>query len=137
MRQKFTAAAETGRISTGPMQTAVGDRHGQFVLYCPNGQQLNVIVSCAEIAREIAIEDGLDPIKWAWDHVSVHVAGRKTTPTWEQMCFVKNQFWDEHECVIQFHPRTKDYVNIHTGVLHLWKWFYDCGGQAMPPLEMV
>jgi hypothetical protein len=44
-------------------------------------------------------------------------------------------FWAEDECVVQFHPAKKDYVNIHPFTLHLWKptesWL------PAPPKEMV
>lgn len=58
-----------------------------------------------------------------WEHVSVHLTvGKKAkTPTWEQMCFVKDLFWSKEDCVIQFHPAESDYVNMHEHVLHLWR----------------
>lgn len=62
-----------------------------------------------------------------WEHVSVSCEFRKgkqwrtRIPTWEEMCFVKDLFWDEDEVVIQLHPAKKDYVNVHPHVLHLWK----------------
>jgi len=58
-----------------------------------------------------------------WEHVSVHVIedGQQQTPTWDEMCFVKSLFWDEEDCVIQYHPAKKDYVNCHEHVLHLWR----------------
>lgn len=37
-----------------------------------------------------------------WEHVSVSLSNR--CPTWEEMCMVKDIFWGEDECVIQFHP---------------------------------
>lgn len=36
------------------------------------------------------------------------------------MCFVKDLFWSDDECVIQFHPPHSDYVNYHPHCLHLW-----------------
>jgi hypothetical protein len=58
-----------------------------------------------------------------WEHVSVHVFnGRRTyTPTWIEMCQVKDLFWDAEDLVIQFHPRASEYVNNHPNVLHLWR----------------
>ena len=55
-----------------------------------------------------------------WDHVSV--SNKNKIPTWAQMCQVKNLFWDEEDCVIQFHPPKKEYVNFHEFTLHLWKF---------------
>jgi len=58
-----------------------------------------------------------------WEHVSVHIEEYKKseTPTWDEMCLIKNTFWDEEDCVIQFHPPKSEYVNQHENVLHLWR----------------
>lgn len=60
-----------------------------------------------------------------WEHASVSVSriGEKQTrcPTWGEMCWVKNLFWDETDCVIQYHPAKSEYVNMHPFVLHLWR----------------
>lgn len=56
-----------------------------------------------------------------WEHVSVTIAGPKRPPNWEEMCFVKNLFWDEEETVAQFHPKKSEYVSYHANCLHLWK----------------
>lgn len=58
-----------------------------------------------------------------WEHVSVHAyEGKKTrTPTWDEMCHVKNLFWDAEDVVMQLHPRRSEYVNNHQHVLHLWR----------------
>lgn len=56
-----------------------------------------------------------------WDHVSV--APRKTynTPTWADMCYIKDLFFYEDEVVIQIHPAKSNYVNIKENCLHLWR----------------
>lgn len=54
-----------------------------------------------------------------WEHVSVST--RHRIPRWEEMCFVKDLFWDEEDEVIQFHPRKSEYVNCHPNCLHLWR----------------
>jgi hypothetical protein len=61
-----------------------------------------------------------------WEHVSVHVvdSGHDTTPLWEEMCTIKDLFWDEEDCVVQFHPPKSEYVNQHEHCLHLWR---QCG----------
>lgn len=56
-----------------------------------------------------------------WEHVSVSLPGRDRTPTWEHMCLVKEVFWRPEDCVIQFHPAARDYVNYHPFCLHLWR----------------
>lgn len=54
-----------------------------------------------------------------WEHVSVSLRNR--TPTWEEMCIIKDIFWEEEECVVQYHPPKSEYVNRHPYCLHLWK----------------
>lgn len=68
-----------------------------------------------------------------WEHVSVSAA--KRVPTWAEMCAVKNMFWDEDDCVVQFHPPKSQYVNNHPHCLHLWR---QCGkNQETPPIWTV
>jgi len=61
----------------------------------------------------------------SWEHASVSIAStvRKVErcPTWEEMCYIKNIFWDETDCVIQYHPPKSEYVNMHKYCLHLWR----------------
>lgn len=54
-----------------------------------------------------------------WEHVSVSREDR--TPVWEEMCIVKDLFWDKEDCVIQYHPPHSEYVNNHLHCLHLWR----------------
>jgi len=63
-----------------------------------------------------------------WEHVSVHCRAGihpayyfNFTPTWDDMCFVKDLFWEPDEAVMQLHPARKDWVNNHLSTLHLWK----------------
>jgi hypothetical protein len=59
-----------------------------------------------------------------FEHVSVHAdswKGGMRCPTWEEMCWIKDLFWEPNEVVIQYHPAEKDYVNTHPHTLHLWK----------------
>lgn len=70
-----------------------------------------------------------------WEHVSVSVPNTRRCPTWEEMAFVKDQFWHPDECVIQYHPPDDQYVNTHPYTLHLWRplefWI------PVPPRELV
>lgn len=66
-----------------------------------------------------------------WEHVSV--SGRRT-PSWDEMCFIKSLFWDDEECVVQYHPPKSDYVNMAKTCLHLWKYK---GDMPRPPKIMV
>lgn len=58
-------------------------------------------------------------VEEGWEHVSVSLGNR--CPTWDEMCFVKNLFWDEEDMVIQFHPAKSEYINLHPYALHLWR----------------
>jgi hypothetical protein len=54
-----------------------------------------------------------------WEHVVVSRHDR--TPTWEEMCYVKDLFWDPEDVVWQYHPPRSEYSNVHPFALHLWK----------------
>lgn len=67
-----------------------------------------------------------------WEHLSVslkkimnprtkRVTEVHRCPTWEEMCMVKDLFWELEECVVQYHPPRSHYVNNHPHCLHLWK----------------
>ena len=56
-----------------------------------------------------------------WEHVSVSVIGKNRCPSWEEMSWIKDQFWGDEEEVIQYHPRKSEFVNTHPYVLHLWR----------------
>lgn len=77
--------------------------NGMFVVKVSHGQRLKVKAT-----------DQL-----GWEHVSVSRDDR--TPTWSEMCQVKDMFWDEEDCVVQYHPPKSDYVNNHLFCLHLWR----------------
>jgi hypothetical protein len=54
-----------------------------------------------------------------WEHVSVSTSSR--CPTWDEMCWIKDLFFEKHETVVQYHPAESDYVNYHPFCLHLWR----------------
>lgn len=54
-----------------------------------------------------------------WNHVSVSLKTR--TPTWEEMSYIKNIFFDDESCCLQFHPKKSQYVNLHDFCLHIWE----------------
>ncbi len=92
-------------------ETKAGDDFGAFRI--PHPKNKNLFYKC------------LVGVGLGWDHVSVTVynpkAGQDFTPNWDDMCHVKDIFFDEDEVVIQFHPAKKDYVNFSKHTLHLWK----------------
>lgn len=68
-----------------------------------------------------------------WEHVSVSY--EKRTPTWEEMCRIKDMFWNENETVVQYHPKKSEYVNCCETCLHLWR---KCGQDfELPPQIFV
>lgn len=99
---------EFGRIRHGLLASTSKDgNNGAFALPLGRGRIADIIAS-----------DGM-----GWEHVSVKIRlGRKlSTPTWHDMCRVKNEFWDKGDCVVQYHPPALVYVNTHPHVLHLWR----------------
>lgn len=55
-----------------------------------------------------------------WEHLSVSLPDR--CPTWDEMCFLKDLFWEPQDAVVQFHPAKSDYVNVAKFCLHLWRF---------------
>lgn len=75
-----------------------------------------------------------------WDHVSVSLSKKsgkpiERCPTWEEMCRVKEWFFEDHETVIQFHPKDTEYISNHKYCLHLWR--RQEGEHELPPSFMV
>lgn len=120
VRKKFPKVVEECRVVSDPeVGTSPGDPFGLFFVRNPrSGRQYKVMVG-----------DG-----GGWDHVSVSTKQRRI-PTWNEMCWIKNLFFDPTECVIQYHPAVEDYVDIHTGCLHLWRPQNEA--IPMPPIEFV
>lgn len=56
-----------------------------------------------------------------WEHVSVSVIGHTRCPTWQEMCKIKELFWDDEDAVMQLHPPKSEYVNNVANCLHLWR----------------
>jgi hypothetical protein len=60
-----------------------------------------------------------------WEHVSVTLgADNKPVnrcPTWAEMCYIKDIFWNKQDCVIQYHPPESENINNHPFCLHLWR----------------
>lgn len=80
----------------------------------------------------IQASDGL-----GWEHVSVtkRQKGKLALPTWDEMCAIKDMFWDKEDCVVQYHPPKSEYVNVHPGCLHLWR---EVGKEYnRPPKELI
>lgn len=92
------------RIKTGYLASddSFGN-NGAFEANLKRGQSVFIIAS-----------DGA-----GWEHVSVSRQDR--CPTWDEMCQVKDLFWDKEDCIIQYHPPHSVYVDNHKFCLHLWR----------------
>jgi hypothetical protein len=103
---------EKNRIDPGTMASSPGFHYGAFKIHMAS----KTIYCIADDGEETG-----------WEHVSVRISERKgkiltdRTPTWNEMCLVKDLFWDKEDCVIQYHPAESEYVNQHKFVLHLWR----------------
>ena len=75
---------------------------------------------------EVTIGEWTGSVVWGtdengWEHVSVAPYDRKITPSWDDMCRLKDIFFEEDELALQFHPPKDEYVNMVENCLHLWR----------------
>lgn len=56
-----------------------------------------------------------------WEHVSISPIKHSYTPTWDEMCKLKDMFFCSDETVVQYHPAKNEYVNNLPNCLHLWR----------------
>ncbi|MBQ1296668.1 MAG: hypothetical protein IIY21_21675 [Clostridiales bacterium] len=70
-----------------------------------------------------------------WEHVSVAPRKRHIMPSWDDMCAVKDLFFEEEEAVIQIHPPKSEYINNMPNCLHLWRCAYK--DMVLPPSILV
>ncbi len=101
MKTKLPHKIRKARIATGPLASddSCGN-NGAFEL-----EGFLIIVSDGE----------------GWDHVSVSIPGADRCPTWEEMCKVKEWFFERTERVVQFHAPESEHINNHSKCLHLWR----------------
>lgn len=70
-----------------------------------------------------------------WEHVSIAPYKRSHTPTWDEMCDLKDMFFHDDETVVQYHPAKSEYVNNMPNCLHLWRPLNEV--MPTPPSIMV
>ena len=122
MRKVMPDKLEAGRVTTGRVATnSAWGPYGVFIIQGPCGSPLKIVAS------------GDDDLSVGWEHVSVSTPRR--CPNWIEMCYVKDLFWEEEECVMQLHPPKSEYVNNHPYCLHLWRPTRET--IPMPPSIMV
>jgi len=116
MRTDFEHLEQFRHTKVGmPLATKEGDHFGAF--FVPHGKVSFVIIA----------SDGAEPGEGeGWEHVSARVSGHvekdNRPPTWTEMCWIKQLFWEDDEACVQYHPPRKDYVNNHPDVLHIWRY---------------
>lgn len=93
--------------NNGCFMLPVWKRCDQVLIASPDGK----ICDCI-LAVIVSDEEG-------WDHVSVSLKNR--CPSWAEMCFVKDLFFEPEETAMQLHPKRSEYVNCHEHCLHLWR----------------
>ncbi len=84
-----------------PLVGVMGDEQNGAFMVKPKG--LKILISSGE----------------GWEHVSVSRKSR--TPSYEDMCWVKANFWGDEDAVMQLHVPKLDHVNCHEHCLHLWR----------------
>lgn len=103
MRYPILEKVERARVTTGRFASEPSFGNNGLFYFKYKNRKIKVIAS-----------DGA-----GWDHVSVSLKHR--CPTWHEMCWIKDLFFEKEETVIQFHPAESEYKNFHEFTLHLWR----------------
>ncbi len=115
MRTELSSEVEAQRVGGEPLSGP----YGAFRLHHPaSGMLLNVM------ATDGRVDDSVPPDHPAfrWEHVSVsRDFPQGAVPTWEMMCWIRDLFFLPEEWVLQYHAPHAHHINIHPGVLHLWR----------------
>jgi hypothetical protein len=131
MRLVFSERVERARLpQAGPAPSESGDRFGFFSFLTDDRprERLLVMVSAGH-------DDARPEHAMKWEHVSV--SHRTRCPTWGEMSWVKELFFDDEEAVMQLHPRKSQYVNYHPFCLHMWRPWPELGTILEPPTLAV
>lgn len=100
---------EQYRERNGPLKSDESDKNNGLF-------QIPFTVDNQVIYFQCIASDGLE-----WEHVSIVVCDEKRLPKWNEMCFIKDLFWNKSDCILQYHPAESDYVSFHDYCLHLWR----------------
>jgi hypothetical protein len=117
---------EKNRMRTGIFGSSEADGNNGYFTFLTDSKR--TLFGLKHRIMVVIASDGM-----GWEHVSASFDDR--CPTWEEMCRVKDLFWDPEDCVIQYHPPKSEYVNRHPYTLHLWR---KAGKNlATPPKELI
>ena len=112
-----------------PLDSLPGAPYGAFLcrrsLLLPRG--LKIIASAGDIDESGA---GIP-----WEHISVSHVDDDECPSWHEMTLAAGLFWDDADCLVQYRPPRSDYVDLHPGCLHWWRWKQ--GDFPLPPKACV
>lgn len=94
---------ELSRITNHPRlgSTSADGNNGAFEFESPEpGWRLSIICSDSSGAEFLCNDTGENLARW--EHVSARAyRGRQSrTPTWKEMCYVKNLCWDDEDVVM-------------------------------------
>jgi hypothetical protein len=71
--------------------------------------------------------------EWRFDHISISLKNR--CPTWDEMEYMKNLFFEPWEVCYQLHVTNENHINVHPYCLHIWR---HCDIEVpLPPKEMI
>ncbi len=108
---------------------------GLWQVFCPiRNSTLQVMCGGGAALAELGIPEE----QW-WEHLSISVMRERRCPTWEEMDFIKDLWFDHHETVVQFHVPKSKHINDHPYVLHLWRKYDGSFDQPdfLPPPILV
>ena len=110
---------EAYRVKRGPYASQVSSGNNGFFVIPFGDREKGPHFQCVA-------SDGM-----GFEHVSISLinishSGKsypiKRCPSWDEMCRMKELFWDDPEdVVLQYHPAKSEYVSMHPYVLHLWR----------------
>lgn len=109
------------------LRRIIASLKGHIAIDCSD-DGMAVVLNCENVPLEVIFSWGME-----WEHASVVVTER--CPTWHEMCFVRDFFWNANECVVQYHPPDETYINVHNHCLHLWRSIKET--VPMPPIVCV
>ena len=140
IRTMFSSGVCDGLLTRGLLPDYVigvsaGIAYGVSYVSRQEGRNMEIMERYINDKRYKAPREMAIIASWAggWEHVSASLRNR--CPTWDEMCLVKDIFWRDDECVVQFHPPKNEYINVHPYCLHLWR---KIGEETyLPPKEFV
>lgn len=112
MKKALDATMERARYQIPGYEMDGDGLQGAFKI-APFGDRLRIVSSDGRDWDEAGLPHP------AWEHVSVSLERR--CPTWTEMEWVRDQFWEPDELVVQFSVPRAQHVNHHPFCLHLWK----------------